>query len=221
MIPRVRRAAKPGRATRRAASGFLEHARTSRHLPLLRLPARREPGLCRGRRGVGRALAERGIGLIYGGGRIGLMGVAADAALAGGGAVVGIIPEPLALREVAHDGLTELIVVPGMHERKALMAQRSDAFLALPGGVGTFEEFFEILTWAVLGLHNKPIGLLNVAGYFDPLRAMLRHSVRERFVRPEHLDLLLVDDDPERNVRRLPKFVPPPPGPKWIDLDQT
>jgi hypothetical protein len=170
---------------------------------------------------VGRALARQGIELIYGGGRVGLMGIMADAALDGGGRVVGIIPEPLAIKEVAHSGVSELIVVPGMHERKALMAERASAFLALPGGVGTLEEFFEILTWAVLGLHNKPIGLLNVQGYFDPLLELLRHAVAERFVRPEHLDMILVADNPEEMVRHLPAHVPPPPGPKWIDLAQT
>lgn len=175
----------------------------------------------RAARRVGEALAGRGLGLVYGGGRIGLMGAVADAALAAGGRVVGVIPEPLTIKELAHDGCTELLVVPGMHERKALMAGRSAAFLALPGGVGTFEEFFEILTWAVLGLHGKPIGVLNVAGYFDPLIALLDHAVAERFVRPEHLRMLLVSDDPDEIVARLRDFVPPSPGPKWIDLEQT
>ncbi len=172
-------------------------------------------------RTVGAMLAKSGLGLVYGGGRVGLMGAVADACLDAGGRVVGIIPDPLARKEIAHEGVSELIVVPGMHERKALMAQRSTAFLALPGGVGTFEEFFEILTWAVLGLHNKPIGLLNVDGYYDPLLALLDHAVAERFVRPEHLGLLLVSDDAERIVARLPQHVPPPPGPKWIDLSET
>ena len=122
------------------------------------------PSYAEAARRVGAALAGGGFGLVYGGGRVGLMGTVADACLAAGGRAVGVIPEPLALKEIAHDGLTELVVVPGMHERKALMASRSAGFLALPGGVGTFEEFFEILTWAVLGLHNKPIGLLNVDG---------------------------------------------------------
>ena len=172
-------------------------------------------------RRVGEALARDGLGLVYGGGRVGLMGVVADAALAAGGRVVGVIPDPLATREIAHDGLTELHVVTGMHERKALMAAKSAAFLALPGGVGTFEELFEIVTWAVLGLHNKPIGLLNVEGYYDPLLAMLDHAVAERFVRPEHLAMLVVSDRPEALAAGLLRHTPPSPGPMWIDLDQT
>jgi uncharacterized protein (TIGR00730 family) len=172
-------------------------------------------------RRVGTALARAGLGLVYGGGRVGLMGTVADAALAAGGRVVGVIPEPLARKEVAHDGLTELIVVPGMHERKALMALRASAFLTLPGGVGTFEEFFEILTWAVLGLHRKPIGLLNVAGYYDPLLALIDHAVVERFVRPEHQALLQVSDDPDALATGLLDRIPPALGPSWIDLDQA
>ena len=173
-----------------------------------------------GRR-VGATLARAGLGLVYGGGRVGLMGVVADAALAAGGRVVGVIPEPLALKEVAHAALTELHVVPGMHERKALMARRSAGFLVLPGGIGTLEEFFEILTWAALGLHNKPIGLVNVGGYFDPLLRLLEHGVAEGFVRDSHLALLLVSDDPEALAAGLLGHRPPPPGPVWIDLDQT
>lgn len=172
-------------------------------------------------RSVGATLAAEGVRLVYGGGRVGLMGVVADATLAGGGQVLGVIPDPLAIKELAHEGCTELVVVPGMHERKALMAQRATAFLALPGGVGTFEEFFEILTWAVLGLHRKPIGLLNVAGYYDPLLAMLDRSVAERFVRPEHRALVHVGDDPVELVKRLPGLLPPSAGPKWLDLSQS
>ncbi|MGE3822161.1 MAG: TIGR00730 family Rossman fold protein [Isosphaeraceae bacterium] len=179
------------------------------------------PSYAEAARKVGAALAREEIGLVYGGGRVGLMGVVADAALSAGGEVVGIIPEPLATREVAHEGLTELIVVPGMHQRKALMAEKSSGFLALPGGVGTFEEFFEILTWAVLGIHQKPIGLLNVEGYFDPLLTLLGHAIAERFVRPEHLGMILVSDQPEALAARLLDFQPPPAGSKWIDLDQT
>src|SRR3954467_3726781 len=151
-------------------------------------------------RRTGSALARHGLGLVYGGGRVGLMGEVADAVLAEGGRVVGIIPDPLGTREIAHEGLTERIVRAGMHERKALMASRSAGFLTLPGGVGTFEEFFEILTWAVLGLHRKPIGLLNVAGYSHPLVGMLDHAIAERFLRPEHLALVRVSDDPEALV---------------------
>lgn len=172
-------------------------------------------------RRVGEAMAAHGLGLVYGGGRVGLMGAVADAALKAGAPVIGVIPEPLTTREVAHGGLTELHVVPGMHERKALMASRASAFLMLPGGIGTFEEFFEILTWAALGLHNKPIGILNVAGYFDPLLRMLDHAVAEKFLRPNHLELLVISDDPEAIIALLPRLQPPPPGPLWIDLEQT
>lgn len=172
-------------------------------------------------RRVGVALARRGIGLVYGGGCVGLMGVVADACLAAGGRVWGVIPESLAVKEVAHQGLTELIVVPGMHERKALMAAKASAFLALPGGIGTYEEFFEVLTWAALRIHNKPIGLLNIDGYFDPLLRLLETAVTERFVRERHLSLLYLSDDPERMIAELPRFQPPPPGPLWMDLNET
>lgn len=172
-------------------------------------------------RRVGAALARSGLGLVYGGGRVGLMGELADAVLAAGGRVVGIIPEPLVTKELAHDGLTELVVVPGMHERKARMAARSAAFLVLPGGIGTFEEFFEIWTWAALGLHRKPIGLLNVERYFDPMLGLLGHATAEGFLRPEHRDVLLIGADPDAIVTRLPGHQPPPSGPLWIDASQT
>ncbi|HWE38100.1 MAG TPA: TIGR00730 family Rossman fold protein [Isosphaeraceae bacterium] len=170
---------------------------------------------------VGRALARDGLGLVYGGGSVGLMGTVADAALAEGGRVVGVIPKALAVKEIAHDGLTELHVVADMHARKALMAARSAAFLTLPGGVGTFEEFFEILSWAILGLHRKPIGLLQVEGYFDPLLALFEHAVLERFIRPENLDLLVVSEDPEELVSRLVSMATPPAPSHWIDADET
>jgi len=141
------------------------------------------------------------------------MGVVADAALAVGGEVIGVIPEALMAREVAHRGLTELRVVPGMHDRKALMNQRSDAFLTMPGGIGTFEEFFEILSWAALGIHQKPIGLLNVEGYFDPLIALLEYGINEGFVRPSFLDTLLVSDNPEHLIGDLLSFSPPVAAP--------
>ena len=172
-------------------------------------------------RRIGSALARSGLGLVYGGGRVGLMGTVADAALAEGGRVIGVIPESLATSEVAHDGLTELHIVPGMHERKALMSQKSAGFLTLPGGIGTFEEFFEILSWAVLGLHHKPIGVLNVEGYFDPLLALLDHAAAERFLHPESLDLLVVSDQPEALATDLLAHAPRPTGPKRIDLDET
>jgi uncharacterized protein (TIGR00730 family) len=179
------------------------------------------PGYAEAARRVGLAAARAGVGLVYGGGHVGLMGVLAGAALGAGGRVIGVIPEPLVRRELAHDGCTELVVVPGMHERKALMAARCSAFLMLPGGLGTFEEFFEVLTWAVLGLHNKPIGVLNTSGYFDPMLRMLDHAVAEGFVREAHLARLLVSDDPEALVADLPAFRPPPPGPRWIEVGET
>jgi uncharacterized protein (TIGR00730 family) len=146
---------------------------------------------------VGRAIAGHGFGLVYGGGDVGLMGIVADAVLEAGGTAIGVIPDALVAREIAHRGLTELHVVRDMHERKAMMANRSKAFLTLPGGIGTFEEFFETLSWATLGLHQKAMGVLNVAGYFDPLIALLDHAVAQQFVRAENRGLLLVSADPE------------------------
>jgi uncharacterized protein (TIGR00730 family) len=170
-------------------------------------------------RRVGREVAERGWALVYGAGNIGLMGELADAALAAGGRVVGVIPEALVGWEVAHTGLTELLVVGTMHERKAMMADLSDAFLALPGGYGTLDEFCEILTWAQLGLHRKPCGLLNVLGYYDALLSLLDTGVRERFLRPEHRALILDErDDVPALLDRLTAFTPPLRG-KYIDRD--
>ena len=172
-------------------------------------------------RRVGSAIAANRLGLVYGGGQVGLMGVVADATLAAGGRVLGVIPDPLATKEIAHHGLSELIVVPGMHERKAKMAERAAGFLTLPGGVGTLEEFFEILTWSVLGLHRKPIGILNVEGYYDPLLAFLDDSVARGFFRPEHRRLIVVSDDPESLVADLlDREVPRPPR-RWIEADET
>ena len=169
-------------------------------------------------RRLGRALAHQGLGLVYGGGRVGLMGIVADAVLESGGQAIGVIPEALASQEVAHDGLTELHVVADMHQRKALMARRADAFLTMPGGIGTFEEFFETLSWASLGLHRKPLGILNVAGYFDPLLALLDHAVAERFLRPEVLSLLVVSTDPEALVAELRDRAPPAGHRQRIDF---
>jgi uncharacterized protein (TIGR00730 family) len=149
------------------------------------------------------------------------MGVVADAALAAGGVVLGVIPEALASREIAHGGLTELKIVNSMHERKAMMAERSRGFLALPGGVGTFEEFFEILTWSVLGIHRKTIGLLNVDGYYDPLLRLIDHAVDEGFFRADHRELIISSDDPEGIVSRVATTVPPSPGPIWIGPNET
>ena len=172
-------------------------------------------------RQVGTALAEMGLGLVYGGGRVGLMGKVADATLDGGGPVTGVLPERLATRELAHDGLTDLHIVASMHERKALMAERASAFLTLPGGIGTFEEFFEILTWAALGYHEKPIGLLNVDGYFDPMLAMLRHGVEEGFIRRSHLDLITVSADPKTIVGELADKIRGNQPEKDVDLETT
>jgi uncharacterized protein (TIGR00730 family) len=166
-------------------------------------------------RATGRLLAERGIGLVYGGGKVGLMGVVADAVLEGGGEAIGVIPEPLVRREVGHGGLTELHVVASMHERKARMADLSDAFVALPGGFGTFEEFCEVLTWSQLGIHPKPCGLLNTAGFYSPLLAMFDHAVAESFVRPQHRTLVIEETDPARLLERLAAFVPPATE-RWI-----
>jgi uncharacterized protein (TIGR00730 family) len=163
-----------------------------------RLPVYRETAV-----EVGRQLGRRGIGLVYGGTSIGLMGALADAAMAAGGAVIGVIPHALVNREIAHGGLSELRVVESMHERKALMAELSDAFLALPGGYGTLDELCEMLTWSQLGIHRKPCGLLNVAGYYDGLLSMLDHAVAERFVRPENRALLISDTDAARLIDRL------------------
>jgi len=172
-------------------------------------------------RRVGTALGNRGFGLVYGGGRVGLMGVVADAVLDAGGRVVGVIPTTLKLKEIAHDTLSELHVVTTMHERKAMMAERASGFLTLPGGIGTFEEFFETLTWAALGIHAKPIGILNVDGYFDPLLRLLDHAVAEKFVRAKHLDLIHVSDDPEQLAEKLLHAVPPDPGPIYEDLGSS
>ena len=155
----------------------------------------RLPAYADGARALARALLARDIGLVYGGASIGLMGVVADTVLAGGGRVVGVIPQALARKEVAHTGLTELIVTASMHERKMHMAELSDGFIALPGGIGTFEELFEIWTWAQLGIHAKPVGLLNVAGYFDALITFLDHAAQEQFLKANQRQMLLTDSD--------------------------
>jgi uncharacterized protein (TIGR00730 family) len=156
-------------------------------------------------------LAEHKLGIVYGGGNVGLMGVLADAALGVGGEVIGVIPQSLLDKEVGHRGVTELLVVETMHERKALMNDLSDAFIALPGGFGTLDEFFEVLTWSQLGFHGKPCALLNVAGYYDRMLAMLDHAVAEGLLRPAHRELVIADTDPARLMQRLGAF---PPAPK-------
>ena len=155
------------------------------------------PGYAALARATGRAIAARGLTTVYGGGNVGLMGVLADAALEAGGRVIGVIPRALAEREVAHDGLTSLVVVDSMHERKAAIAERSDAFIALPGGLGTLEEFCEILTWSQLGIHRKPMGLLNAEGFFDPFIAMMDRMKDEGFVRSEHRENALAATTPD------------------------
>jgi uncharacterized protein (TIGR00730 family) len=168
-------------------------------------------------RRLGEVVAARGCGLVYGGGHIGLMGILADTVLASGGSVIGVIPQALVDKELAHDRLTELHVVTTMHQRKALMADLADGFAALPGAFGTADELFEILTWAQLGLHSKPIGLLNVAGYFDLLCAWLDQAVREGFLRSAHRRLLLEAEDPERLLDLLQEYRPLGETPKWIE----
>ncbi|MEP6538432.1 MAG: TIGR00730 family Rossman fold protein [Bryobacteraceae bacterium] len=171
-------------------------------------------------RALGSLLAARGIGLVYGGAKVGLMGSLADAAIAAGGKVIGVMPELLVRKEVAHGGLKELHVVKSMHERKAMMADLSDGFIALPGGFGTFEEFCEVLTWAQLGLHSKPCGILNVGGYFDSLLQLFDQSVAEEFLRPAHRAMVVAEEEPGTLVDRLMRHQPPL-TPKWISSDAT
>jgi uncharacterized protein (TIGR00730 family) len=169
---------------------------------------------------VGSGLAQRGIRIVYGGGRVGMMGALADAARAAGGEVVGVMPQQLIDREIGHTGIDDLRVVGSMHERKALMVELADAFIALPGGIGTLEELFEVYTWAQLGIHSKPLGLLDVAGYYEPLAAFLDQAVLERFLRPESRAMLAVAGDLESLLAAFDGWQPSPVH-KWIDLDET
>lgn len=164
----------------------------------------------------GCALVQNDLSLVYGGGRVGLMGLIADEVLAAGGRAIGVIPELLLAKEVGHTDLTELHVVPDMHERKKMMADLSDAFVAMPGGVGTFEEFFEVYTWAQLGYHQKPVGLLDVNGYYDPLISMLRHTVEEGFMRAPYLDIIQVAAEPAEMIAKLQRYSPPAHD-KWTE----
>ena len=177
--------------------------------------AGRAPAYAEAARGLGKALVDRGLGLVYGGASVGLMGVVADTVLGLGGRVTGVMPEALVRREVAHRGLSQLRVTGSMHERKMMMAELSDAFVALPGGVGTLEELFEAWTWAQLGLHAKPCGLLNAGGYYDGLIAFLDHTVSERFVREPHRSMLIVSDDPSELLDRFEGYQAPVVQ-KWI-----
>lgn len=169
---------------------------------------------------MGQAMVRRNISLVYGGGNVGLMGVIADAMLAEGGEVIGVIPQALVAREVAHQHLTQQRIVTSMHERKALMAELSDAFIAMPGGLGTFDEFCEILTWAQLGIHQKPCGILNVENYFTPLLAMFDHAMNEGFLRATHRALVLEASEPEALLSALAAYQPEYTT-KWLDLDKV
>ena len=179
-----------------------------------------DPAYRRAATDLGALLASQGRRLVYGGGNVGLMGVVADAALQNGGTVVGVIPQHLLDLEVGHQGLTELRVVHSMHERKEQMSTLGDAFVLLPGGLGSLEEFFEIWTWGQLGLHRKPYGILNVAGYFDALLAFLDHAVGERFVHPEHRRLVVVASEAAYLLAKLDR-APAPALPKWVDRSTT
>lgn len=165
---------------------------------------------------LGKAMAERGTGLVFGGGHVGLMGILADAVLAAGGEAIGVIPEALRDKELAHRGCTELHIVSTMHERKGLMADLADGFVAMPGGYGTFDEIFEMLTWGQLGYHAKPCGFLNVAGYYDALFAFLDNCVSARFVTQVHRDTIIAESDPGLLLHKLANFEPPDQT-KWLD----
>ncbi len=169
---------------------------------------------------LARALVQKNIGLVYGGASVGVMGVLADTVLAEGGQVIGVIPQGLVDKEVAHTGLSDLRVVTSMHERKTLMAELSDGFIALPGGLGTLEELFEVLTWAQLGLHHKPCGLLNIRQYYRPLIDFLDHAVAERFLHEVYRAMLLVDEEPERLLARFESYHAPAVA-RWVERTST
>jgi hypothetical protein len=166
------------------------------------------------------AIVARGIGLVYGGGGVGIMGILADEVLRLGGKAVGVIPDALAIKELAHANLTELHITPSMHARKTLMAELADGFVALPGGIGTFEEIFEVWTWAQLGFHRKPCGLLNAAGYYDGLISFLDHATHEAFVREDQRNMLVVESDPAALLDRFARYTPPA-LPKWLGPGKT
>ena len=178
-----------------------------------------DPAYADAARALGETLVRRGIGLVYGAGRVGLMGILADTVLAGGGEVVGIIPQDLWDKEVGHTGLSELVIVDSMHQRKLLMADRADGFIALPGGVGTFEELFEALTWTQLGIHHKPVGLHDVGGFYRPLLDLLDTAVAAGFLRSEQRALMLAEDHPDAVLDRLTDWVPVD-LPKWLGPSQ-
>lgn len=178
-----------------------------------------KPAYIEAAKSLGKVLVKKNIGLIYGGGKVGLMGVIADEVLAGGGEVIGVIPQSLVAREVAHQTVTQMHIVNSMHERKALMADLSDGFMALPGGMGTLDEFCEILTWAQLGIHQKPCGILNVENYFTPLLAMFDHAMREGFLRDTHRALVIEATEPETLLDLLAKHQPQHVE-KWLDREK-
>jgi uncharacterized protein (TIGR00730 family) len=178
-----------------------------------------DPAYLAAAKATARLIAGQGIGIVYGGSIVGLMGAVADAALAAGGKVIGVMPQALVEREIAHKGLTESYVTQGMHERKALMEQLSDGFIALPGGPGTLEEIAEQWTWGLLGIHAKPCGFLNVKGYYDPLEAMTRRMVADGFLQKQYADMLAFTDDPAELLARFQSYTPPPP--KWAQVPVT
>ncbi len=178
-----------------------------------------DPAFAAAAASLGRLLAGRGIRLVYGGGHVGLMGVLADAVLRHGGEVHGVITRALEEKEVAHQDLTALQVVATMHERKAAMADLSDGFIMLPGGFGTLDEFFEVVTWTQLGIHAKPCGILNVNGFFDPLRELLELATTQRFLRPEHRDMVVMESDPVAMLERLSSWRPSTVD-KWLDRSE-
>jgi hypothetical protein len=180
----------------------------------------RDPRYAEQAAALARELASRGIGVVFGGGSIGLMGVLADHALAAGASVTGVIPHGLAARELAHRGVADMRVVPTMHARKALMAELADGFVALPGGIGTLDELFEIVTWSQLGIHRKPVGVLNVAGYYDPLVTLLDHTVAGGFVAAENRGLVIVDEEPAALLDRMAAHAPPP-APSWVTPEEA
>ena len=180
----------------------------------------RLPEYAEAARSLARLAVGRGVGLVYGGATVGIMGAVADAALAADGRVVGVIPQSLVDKELAHPGLSELIVTKSMHERKSVMAERADAFVALPGGVGTLEEIFEMWTWAQLGFHEKPCAILNVGGYYDDLLRFLDRTVADGFVRSGHRDMLVVEETPEALLDRLERYQPTVTA-KWVERGQT
>ncbi|HEY6581798.1 MAG TPA: TIGR00730 family Rossman fold protein [Rubrobacter sp.] len=179
-----------------------------------------DPAYTEAARSLGRTLAKANIRLVFGGGHVGLMGVVSNAAIEAGGEAIGVIPKFLVERELAHTGLTDLRIVGSMHERKAMMSDLSEGFITLPGGTGTLEEFFEILTWAQLGEHEKPCGLLNVAGYYDPLLTVFDQMVNRGFLSGPNRDLVLVESEHERLLQRLESYQPPKTA-KWIDRSET